>query len=105
MPGAGADSSKVRNLHTGSHHSFYLTQAIEAARQRPELFPTPKGSPEHYGQPRPNDWGDLQAARMPTLTANRRSGLQSHGVNVITGQLNPTFVEWLMGFPKDWSVT
>jgi hypothetical protein len=35
----------------------------------------------------------------PTPTANRWDGLQSHGVNVVSGQLNPTWVEWLMGWP------
>jgi hypothetical protein len=35
----------------------------------------------------------------PTPTSNRWDGLQSHGVNVISGSLNPTWVEWLMGFP------
>jgi hypothetical protein len=25
-------------------------------------WPTPKGSPSHYGRPRKNDWGDLQAS-------------------------------------------
>ena len=39
----------------------------------------------------------------PTPTANRRSGLQSHGVNVITETLNPAWVEWLMGFPIGWT--
>ena len=39
----------------------------------------------------------------PTPTANRRDGLQSHGVNVVTGSLNPTWVEWLMGFPLEWT--
>jgi hypothetical protein len=39
----------------------------------------------------------------PTPTANRWDGLQSHGVNVITGSLNPTWVEWLMGFPLGWT--
>jgi DNA (cytosine-5)-methyltransferase 1 len=38
-------------------------------------------------------------AMMPTPTATRRSGLQSHGVNVISGSLNPEWVEWLMGYP------
>jgi len=42
-------------------------------------------------------------ARFPTPTANRRSGLQSHGVNVILGLLNPMWVEWLMGFPAGWT--
>jgi len=39
----------------------------------------------------------------PTPTADRWDGLQSHGVNVITGSLNPTFVEFLMGFPRDYT--
>ena len=39
----------------------------------------------------------------PTPTANRWDGLQSHGVNVVSGQLNPTWVEWLMGFPLGWT--
>jgi len=38
----------------------------------------------------------------PTPTANRWDGLQSHGVNVVTGSLNPHWVSWLMGFPMDW---
>ena len=45
-----------------------------------------------------------RAVHMPTPTANRRNGLQSHGVNVVTGSLNPTWVEWLMGFPLGWTV-
>jgi len=39
----------------------------------------------------------------PTPTANRRSGLQSHGKNAILGHLNPQWVEWLMGFPIGWT--
>jgi DNA (cytosine-5)-methyltransferase 1 len=40
---------------------------------------------------------------LPTPTANRWDGLQSHGKNVISGQLNPTWVEWLQGFPMNWT--
>ncbi len=40
---------------------------------------------------------------MPTPTSSRRTGLQSHGVNVVTGSLNPTWVEWLMGYPLGWT--
>ena len=36
---------------------------------------------------------------LPTLTATRRSGLQSHGENAILGSLNPTWCEWFMGLP------
>lgn len=39
----------------------------------------------------------------PAPTSNRRSGLQSHGVNAVSGALNPTWVEWLMGFPLGWT--
>jgi len=44
-----------------------------------------------------------EAGHYPTPTANRWDGLQSHGKNVISGQLNPTWVEWLMGFPAGWT--
>lgn len=46
----------------------------------------------------------LAQARMdyPTPTANRRTGLQSHGVNVVSGSLNPAWVSQLMGFPDGW---
>lgn len=40
---------------------------------------------------------------MPTLTANRWSGLQSHGENVLLGPLNPEWCEWYMGFPPNWT--
>jgi len=40
---------------------------------------------------------------LPTLTASRRSGLQSHGKNVMLGSLNPTWCEWFMGVPIGWS--
>lgn len=41
--------------------------------------------------------------QFPTPTANRRDGLQSHGRNVVSGSLNPLWVEWLMGFPAGWT--
>lgn len=41
--------------------------------------------------------------KWPTPTANRRSGLQSHGENAILGHLNPAWVEWLMGWPIGWT--
>jgi hypothetical protein len=46
---------------------------------------------------------ETEVACFPTPTANRWDGLQSHGVNVVSGQLNPTWVELLMGFPMGWT--
>jgi hypothetical protein len=40
---------------------------------------------------------------LPTPTAKRRKGLQSHGRNVVSGALNPAFVCWLMGLPIGWT--
>ena len=75
---------------------------------RKGLWPTPRLSDAERG-----GRGDLiQAVRgnpnkhylmMPTPIANRRHGLQSHGVNVVSGSLNPVFVEWLMGYPLGWT--
>jgi len=88
-----------------------MTLSGTAYRRRPSvprtdeteysLWPTPTAR-EAEGR------GDLRsavnhAARYPTPTANRRYGLQSHGVNVVRGPLNPPWVEWLMGFPIGWT--
>jgi hypothetical protein len=45
----------------------------------------------------------VQVRQTPTPTANRRSGLQSHGRNMILGSLNPEWTEWLMGWPRGWT--
>lgn len=39
---------------------------------------------------------------LPTPTASRWSGLQSHGRNFLLGRLSPRFLEWMMGFPIGW---
>ncbi len=40
---------------------------------------------------------------LPTLTASRWSGLQSHGENAMLGPLNPEWCEWYMGYPIGWT--
>jgi len=71
--------------------SFWPTPIADSASGRTTVY-TQGGMP-------------LQVAvqMWPTPTANRWSGLQSHGRNAILGQLNPTWVEWLMGFPLGWT--
>jgi hypothetical protein len=76
------------------------------------MWPTPQAHDAHPGRPERvgrhgtkhggrdlTDW----VAMWPTPTADRWDGLQPHGVNVITGQLNPEWVEWLMGYPHGWT--
>lgn len=48
-------------------------------------------------------WTLSEVALLPTPTANRWDGLQSHGVNVVEGSLNPAWVEILLGFPPGWT--
>ena len=84
---------------------------------RHALWPTPKGSAANYGRPRENDRGDLQAAvlQWPTPQARDHRTGEAHRVgdparhggwnlnDWVGGQLNPTWVEWLMGFPPGWT--
>jgi hypothetical protein len=71
------------------------------------MWPTPHANC-HTGAGHAAQGGvNLQTAvksLLPTPTANRRDGLQSHGVNIVSGSLNPTWVEWLMGYPLGWTV-
>ena len=99
-------STLYDGIHPGSIATsggqVHLVQAVHS------MFPTPRLSDAERG-----GRGDLiQAVRgnpnkhyrlWPTPTSNRWDGLQSHGINVITGQLNPTWVEWLMGYPSGWT--
>ena len=82
-------------------------------RKAAMMWPTPKGSPEKFGRPRLNDRGDLQAAVWPTpmpsdvdggRTTKGRHRQNETGLRVAAGgQLNPTWVEWLQGFPLGWT--
>jgi hypothetical protein len=87
-------------------------------------FPTPKASPSGPDFARlsreTSDGGDDLAtfvARFPTPAARdyrypndlpyseRGGGAKGEQLpNVVGGPLNPTFVEWLMGFPLGWTV-
>jgi len=81
------------------------------------LWPTPKGSPigpDYARANRDGSGGDDLAtavARFPTPNARdwrSGKGRQDNGHSpqlpeTIGGQLNPTWVEWLMGFPLGWT--
>jgi hypothetical protein len=128
MPGAGPDNSKVANLLTGSRHSFYLTQAVEAERQVPgiitgsPMWPTPKASPSGPDFARAGREGsggdDLVTAIARETFPTPLNGTSETGHNQFSGrfrekmaehlgrpagQLNPGFCEWLMGWPRDWT--
>jgi len=99
MPGAGPDNSKVKNLLTGNRHSFYLTQAVEAERQKPGVITGQK-----WPTPQRRD-GDQRGAQAKRYHNPERSNDLPDAMAAIegTGQLNPTWVDWLMGYPIGWT--
>lgn len=95
---------------TPSGRRLYLlrAQARRTAGIASFTWPTPRvRMTGHVMESRTNDrYRNLETAvsRMiwPTPTANRRSGLQSHGRNAILGVVNPAWILWLMGYPTQW---
>ena len=82
----------------------------------PSMWPTPRAMPGNFSRVNGKIYetslqsmarrGLLQEQKeqlFPTPTANRWDGLQSHGVNVVEGSLNPAWVERLMGYPDGWT--
>ena len=85
-----------------------LIQAVRGNQNKHfKLYPTVtrhgnynrKGASKHSGDGLATV---IQREMLPTPTANRWNGLQSHGVNVIRGALNPQWVSWYMGYPENW---
>lgn len=105
--------SMPRTGESGS--GFWLTPRASEAEKKPtkgaltaqvRMWPTPHSSCSTGTGTQGRQGGkNLQTAvaMMPTPTANRRDGLQSHGRNIVSGSLNPMWVEWLMGFPIGWT--
>jgi len=60
---------------------------------RSVMFPTPTSNEDSYRL-----GGDSQQSNSLGAMARREALEAGTG-----GQLNPTFVEWLMGFPRDWT--
>jgi len=93
------------NCHTGAGKRGDGGENLQTA----VMWPTPRQTDADRG-----GRGDLiQAARgnenshfkLPTPTVNRRSGLQRSMSAGNGGQLNPQFVEWLMGYPLNYTDT
>jgi len=72
-----------------------------------QRFPTPRASQPGQGDPSDPKRGKtlgFAANTFPTPRANRRGAPDSHGKRPFGGSLNPTWVEWLMGFPLGFTV-
>ena len=69
---------------------------LENHRTWKKKFPTPQAS-DH------RDRGNMSNAVVQRRIAIGKQILLSQSVSLTSGQLNPAWVEWLMGFPQDWT--
>ena len=81
-PNAELTATGRRKSKNGNSHSLGLADAVQ-------MWPTPTVDDANNVNPKPNRFRGLVAA------VNETSG---NG-----GKLNPTWVEWLMGFPLGWT--
>jgi hypothetical protein len=97
-----------------------VTDLDRTRRKYPDFSPTPlpsdvDGGRTTKGKKRQHETGLRRAAMWPTPTAtdgrrgadynraNRRDGGGRDLVTDVGGQLNPTWFEWLMGYPLGWT--
>jgi len=77
----------------GVNHSINLPQAIHM-----KMFPTPTASEVRQG------WQDRSRGKKGTQESLSTEIIkQQGGREQVKGQLNPPWVEWLMGYPPGWT--
>ena len=81
-PAATWNDKGRRVAASGTTHSMNLADAVQ-------IWPTPTADDASNVNPKPNRFRGLVAAVNETTP--------------IGGKLNPTWVEWLMGFPPGWT--
>lgn len=74
---------------SGQKAQFSLNQAIK-------MWPTPQASDNR-------DRGNMSNPSIQRRVAIGKKIMLSQSVDPISGQLNPTWVEWLMGWPPGWT--
>jgi hypothetical protein len=93
-PCAHEDRAENYTLETSKRHlkegrQMYLAQAVRMSDQ----FPTPSI----------RDWKGGASAESLEARGKSPNNTSPDQIERQGGQLNPTFVEWLMGYPKDWT--
>lgn len=104
---AKASGSAGYSTDSGRHSGVTLTDAVVR-------FPTPRASDADRGacpsEANRNSPSLVVAALFPTPRtkgldggSGARAKLEEMGASGLRGQLNPTWVEWLMGWPLGWT--
>ncbi len=82
---ANATATRHRTPSTGIHAGLTLTGFVR-------MYPTPQARQKQHGRGGGRGKGSI----------SRGGGLMLD--NVLGGKPNPQFVEWLMGYPQDWTM-
>lgn len=82
---ANATARRVKTPPTGIHAGLTLTDYVR-------IYPTPQARQKQHGRGGGRGKGSI----------SRGGGLMLD--NVLGGKPNPQFVEWLMGYPLDWTM-
>jgi hypothetical protein len=80
----------------GSYAEYVAMGYRAAAKKKAKYWPTPSAHDNR-------DRGCLSTPAIQRRADRGKQLMLSMVVSEINGQLNPTWVEWLMGFPQNWT--
>ena len=92
--GDGQVSMVARNVET--YEEYLLLTQGSSKKKRDKYWPTPQASDNR-------DRGNMSNPSIQRRVAIGKQIMLSQSVDPISGQLNPTWVEWLMGWPLGWT--
>jgi len=92
--GDGQVSMIARNVET--YEEYWLLTQGTSKKKREKYWPTPQASDNR-------DRGNMSNPSVQRRVEIGKQVMLSQSVDPTSGQLNPTWVEWLMGWPLGWT--
>jgi hypothetical protein len=92
--GDGQVSMVARNVET--YEEYLLLTQGSSKKKRDKYWPTPQASDNR-------DRGNMSNPSIQRRVAIGKQIMLSQSVDPTSGQLNPTWTEWLMGWPLGWT--
>jgi hypothetical protein len=94
--GAGGTSGLLKEGKTHRMNGQQIQVRLVDQVNNPRLWPTPQASDNR-------DRGNMSNPSIQRRVAIGKQIMLSQSVHPTSGQLNPTWVEWLMGWPLGWT--